>query len=141
MENKVPGLAQELVEEAIRADITMHEMQMEEWLRIASHPPKGEHIPKDLLVGFGGDQYLALKELKLDLKLKPVPVKGFFNRLKASTKVLFGRHFLREGQTVFFEVCKEGEQGGHSFQIIVRRGPDGEFESSVEDSGKINESK
>ena len=74
----VKGLASGIIEELVKADLTMHEMQIKQWARIVRYRPEGENIPRDVMRGFGQNQYLSLKEVELKMHVKPRTVPGFF---------------------------------------------------------------
>lgn len=121
MESKIKGLAKGLLEEVIKADMTMHASQAEAWSWMATHSPGGEHIPQDLFKGFPESRYLSLNEVIFQVHLKPVPVKSFWQRLKVGMKLIFGRSTLRIQEPFQFDFCSARERSAQSMRITIKR--------------------
>src|SRR5690606_40648252 len=74
---KPHGLAKALIDEIIKADMTMHEQQIEGWTWMNQHRPKGAHIPRDIMRGLSRGRYLSINEVEFKFHVKPMPVKTF----------------------------------------------------------------
>jgi len=134
LENRIRGLARGVIQEVVKADITMHEMQIEEWARLARHSPRGDYIPRDLMKGFARDHYLSLNEVVLEMNIKPLPIESFWRRLVLGTKLIFGRSFIRDGSPFLFDFCQSDDDLGQKLKLIIKRLDDGKLAASYEPS-------
>jgi hypothetical protein len=129
MEPKIKGLAKGLIEEVIKADMSMHVRQTEAWAWMAAQRPRGAHIPPDIFKGFPESRYLSLNEVTFKMHLKPVPVHSFWQRLKAGMNLIMGRSTLRTGQGYLFDFCSSGEESAQAMQITIKRLKDGKIKA------------
>lgn len=129
MEPKIKGLAKGLVEEVIKADMSMHVMQTEAWAWMGAHCPKGTHIPQDIFKGFPESRYLSLNEVSFQMHLKPLPVQSFWKRLKEGMKLILGRSTLRTGEGYLFDFCGAGEPLAQTIRITIKRLENGKIKA------------
>ena len=129
MESEIKGLAKGIIEEVIKADISMHASQVEAWDWMARNRPRGEHIPADIFKGFPESRYLALNEIKCDFSIKALPVQSFRQRLKLGVKLIFGKSTARSTGPHIFDFCSSGDELAQNFQITVKRLEDGNIKA------------
>lgn len=121
MESKIKGLVKGLVEEIIKADMTMHQSQVEAWNWMAQHPPKGSYIPDDIMRGFPENRYLSMKEVELKLFLKPVPVMSAWQRVKNWFGISPPPTRFRPGKPFNFEFSNAGDKEAQALTITIKR--------------------
>ena len=134
MESKIKGLAKGLIEEVIKADMTMQANQVEAWTWMAKHIPRGKHIPKDIFKGFPESRYLAMNEVTLHMYLKPVRMKSYWKRAKEGIKLIFGGSRYRVSEPYVFDFCDAQDKNAQSIQIIVKRLEDGNIKADYRPS-------
>ena len=121
MESEIKGLVKGLVEEVIKADMTMHESQVKAWAWMASHSPKGESIPPDIFRGFPENRYLSMNEVELKMFLKPVPVLTFWQRIRKMIGFLPSEAALHPGKPSVFVFCNARDSEAQSLTITIKR--------------------
>jgi hypothetical protein len=121
MESEIKGLVKGLVEEVIKADMTMHASQVEAWAWMASHSPKGDHIPTDIIRGFPESRYLSMNEVVFKMYLKPVPVLSLLQRIRKMIGFLPATAVLRQGKPYVFEFCNARDREAQSLTITIKR--------------------
>jgi len=129
MESKIKGLAKGLIEEIIKADMSMHANQVEAWTWMTTHRPRGEHIPRDIFRGFPESRYLSLNEVTFQVHLKPVPIQSFWKRLKLGTNLLFGRSTIRTIEPYLFDFCSARDEFAQTMRITVKRLENGKIKA------------
>ncbi len=127
----VQGLAKGIIEELVRANVTMHEMQVAQWARMAAHPPRGEHLPKDIMKGFGRDQFLSLKSAELTVYLKPSQP-GFLARLRMGLSIIAGRRPAHDNRPFKYELCQPGDEEAVELKLLVEKQEDGKIKASYQ---------
>jgi hypothetical protein len=80
-----------LLEEVVKADMTMQERQLEAWKHFSDFKPRGDHINDDIDAGWAQQRYLALDEVKFRFHVTLVR-KGFFRRFRQGMRYIFGKH-------------------------------------------------
>lgn len=129
MESEIKGLAKGLIEEVIKADISMHAGQLEAWTWMAKNRPVGKHIPEDIYKGIPESRYLSLNEVKCDFHVKVLPAKSFRQRVILGMKLIFGNSTARSGGPYLFDFCGPDTEGAQTFQIIVKRLENGKIQA------------
>lgn len=129
---KPHGLAKLLIDEVIKADMTMHEQQIEGWTWMNRHRPRGEHIPRDIMRGLSRSRYLSINEVEFKFHVKPVPVKTFWQRCKLAYKLLFDRNYFSALQPFAFDFCNSKEKEAQFMALKVRRLENGKIKASYE---------
>jgi hypothetical protein len=116
----IRGMAAQILEEVIKADMSMHAAQVELWKKFSEFRPLGEMINADIHLGFAEERYLCLSEVKLDFHIRPVSA-SFFARVGASLKNIFGSGISTiQGQTMF-DFCSPAEKNAMAMTIVVKR--------------------
>ena len=121
MESNIKGLAKGLIKEVIKADMSMHEAQIEAWTWMNNFRPKGKDIPKNIMEGLSKNKYLSMSEVNLELNVKPVASESFLQRLRFGLKFIFNgsSQHLFKGQS--FELCKKDALDATKMQIKIKR--------------------
>ena len=129
MESEIKGLAKGLVEEIIKADMSMHASQLEAWTWMAKNRPVGEQIPRDIFKGIPASRYLSLNEVTCDFHVKALPVRSYRQRFKEGMKLIFGKSTARAGGPHLFDFCSPDTEGAQSFRITVKRLENGKIQA------------
>lgn len=129
MESEIKGLAKGLVEEIIKADMTMHASQVEAWAWMSKHRPNGDQIPEDIFKGFPENRYLSMNEVTCDFHIKPLPIKSFGQRLKLGMKLIFGRSISSNRGPHLFDFCDSGDHNAQHFNLSVKRLENGKIKA------------
>src|SRR5690606_1736698 len=132
---KPHGLAKALIDEIIRADMTMHEQQIEGWTWMNQHRPKGEHIPRDIMRGLSKNRYLSINEVEFKFHVKPVPVRTFWQRWQLALKLLYDKNYFSALQPFVFDFCGPKEEEAQSIVLKVKRLENGKTKASYEADG------
>lgn len=133
----IKGLAKGLIEELIKADMSMHERQIEAWTWMNKNRPKGAHIPHDIMKGLSRKRYLALNEVTFDFHVKPVPVQSFWDRLRLAFKLLFNKNYYSTLQPYVFDICSANDEASHPITLYVKRLENGKIKASYQPDDEI----
>lgn len=117
---QVKGLAAHILGEVIKADMSMHQAQVDAWKRFGEYRPQGAHINPDIHIGFAEKRYLCLNEVKLTLHIK-AQRKDFFSRLKLALKVLRGKNAIALHSPTIFDITSPSDTNAIQFEINVKR--------------------
>lgn len=134
MESEIKGLAKGLIEEIIKADMSMQASQIDAWKWMSEHRPSGEHIPRDILRGFPESRYLSMNQVNCDFHLKPLPLQSFSQRLKLGMKLIFGRSTSRAAGPHLFDFCGASDKQAQHFHITVKRLENGKIKADYSDA-------
>jgi hypothetical protein len=132
MDSRIKGLAKSLVEEVIRADMSMHASQIEAWTWIAKHRPRGEKIPRNIMEGLAKSRYLAMNEVNFELKLRPRPVKNYWQRALFGIRLISGFSKFDPNQEYIHEYANNQDQRAQAFQIKIKRFENGNIQASYD---------
>ncbi len=120
VQDHLKGMASHILQEVIRADMSMHAAQMEAWQWFSKHLPKGELINDDLGDGLPRNMYLAMSDLSLSFQVKPEPLR-FWKRLMVSTKILFRRGPTFAHYPNTYVMCSPSDPAALKVNIRVSR--------------------
>lgn len=123
------GLAAHILEEVIKADMSMHEVQIDAWKKFGEFRPQGELINKDIHLGFAEKNYLCLNEVRLSFCIKSIPM-TFFHRIKLAFYVLKGKNRLSLYNPVVFDLCSKSDIDAISMEILVKRFENGTIQAN-----------
>lgn len=129
MESKIKGLAKGLVEEVIKADMSMHASQIEAWSWMSKHIPVGDEIPREIFQGFPESRYLAMNEVSFQVHLKPLPMQSFWQRLRLGFRLLFGKSTYQNHHSHAFEFCSASDEGAQGMNILIKRFENGKIKA------------
>ncbi|SHG96031.1 hypothetical protein SAMN04488109_2644 [Chryseolinea serpens] len=118
------GMASQILKEVIRADMSMHQAQIEAWQWFSTHLPKGEYINDDLRDGLPRNMYLAMSDLSLTFYVKPVAL-DFWPRLRLGWKVLRGRVPGFVNHPNAYVICSPSDELAMQVKINVTRNKNG----------------
>ena len=116
----VKGLAAHILEEVIKADMSMHHAQIDAWKKFGEYRPQGDLINDDIHIGFAEKRYLCLNEVRLSFHIKNHPT-NFFNRIKLAFNVLRGKNGLIFNTPTIFDITSPDEKESLHFEILVKR--------------------
>lgn len=121
------GFAAQLLEEVIRADMSMHDAQLDAWNHFIRHKPRGQYIDENIVDGIPQSQYLFLEDLTMIFHARIIPTDTFWKRLKFA-------FFKRGGQSftgpVTFSLCEQDDPKSIMFSIKVSRSKEGIVKAS-----------
>jgi len=114
------GMAANILEDVIKADMSMHHAQVELWKSFAEYRPAGNGINPDIHIGFAEERYLCLHEVKLEFHIRPVS-SSIYGRLRFSVRHMFGYGGAPVQIPVSFEICSPDDQNAMEISILVKR--------------------
>lgn len=117
---QVKGLAAHILQEVIKADMSMHQAQVDAWQKFGEYRPQGKFINPDIHIGFAEKRYLSLNEVKLSFHIKPHS-KSFFQRIKLAFNVLRGKNGLSLHSPTIFDIATPSDKDAMHFEINVKR--------------------
>ncbi len=128
----IEGLAKGIIEELVRANLTMHQMQIEGWAHTATIPPVNANVPTSVLKGLGKDQYLSLQEAALTIYVKERKLPGFFRRLRLATQILTGKlRLLHQGPYVY-EMCESSDPKAYALKLLIEKTEEGKVKATYD---------
>jgi len=118
-----------LLQEVIRADVSMHAMQIDAWQWFSQHLPKGELINPDLGDGIQRNLYLALSDVNLTFHVKPLRL-SFWKRLVLAWKLVTGRMAVKFDQSFAYQCCPASDPLSMKMEIRITRFKNGTVKAS-----------
>ncbi len=109
-----------IVEEVIKADITMHDRQLDAWKHFADFKPRGELINDDIDVGWAQQRYLTIDEVKFKFNVRLVP-DDFFTRMKQGLRYIFGKYNPQAFYSSQFEITEAENPDSIQVSITVKQ--------------------
>lgn len=110
-----------ILEEVVKADLTMQDRQLDAWKHFADNKPRGGLINDDIDNGWARQRYLTLDEVKFKFNASLVPA-GFFKRMKQGLRYIFGKYnpqaFYQTGEMNF---TKSGDPDSFEVTITVKQ--------------------
>lgn len=131
------GLASNILVEVIKADMSMHDAQIEAWKHFGEYRPRGEMINKDIHIGFAQKRYLCLNEVKLTFHIRSLPPK-FIERVRYAFEILYGRRSLALYKPALYDICSASEDS-MKMEILVKRFENGTIKAEYKPSDKATE--
>ena len=128
----IKGLAKGIIEELIKADMTMHEQQIEAWTWMNKNRPTGDDIPHDIMKGLSANRYLSINKVSFQFHVKPVSVKTFWDRWRLAYRLLNDKNYYSALQPFVFDMCGANEKEAHSLTLHVQRLENGKIKASYE---------
>jgi len=116
----IRGMAAHILEEVIKADMSMHHAQVEIWKKFGEYRPVGELINPDIHLGWAEERYLCLNEVKLDFHIRPVST-SIFTRIGTSFKNFFRSGSSNAHRQVIFDFCSASDEDSMAMTIVVKR--------------------
>ncbi len=124
----VEGFVHNLLDEVIKAEMSMHQAQIQAWKWFAKTRPYGDLINENIHEGFAGSRYLSVTDLKLDFRVKPWPVKRLWDRLRLAFRLLRGSATLGLYRPMVYEVCRGDEPEGIDIHLHICRDHKGNYQ-------------
>jgi len=120
-----------LLEEVIKADMTMQTQQMEAWQHFSNSKPEGEHINSDIDEGWAPSRYLSINEVKFRffVKLKP---RGFMKRLRQGVRYIFGKYDPQAFQPSHYIITESENPESMEVTVTVKQEEKGRVKVSYE---------
>jgi hypothetical protein len=116
----VRGMAAHLLDEVIKADMSMHHAQIEVWKDFGISRPYGNLINPDIHIGFAEERYLCLKEVKFTLYIRQISA-SIYSRIRDYLIGRFGITNLPRGTPVIFDICTPGAKNAIAMHLTVKR--------------------
>jgi hypothetical protein len=116
----IRGLAAHILEEVIKADMSMHHAQIEAWKRFGELRPTGDLINPDIHIGFAEERYLCLNEVKLDFHIRPVTT-SILTRIGTTLFSVFRSGGSNGQRPHTFDFCSASDENGMAMTIVVKR--------------------
>jgi len=135
---QVKGLAAHILQEVIKADMSMHQAQVDAWKKFGEYRPQGNLINPDIHIGFAEKRYLSLNEVKLSFRIKPHP-KSLLQRIKLAFRVLRGKNGLALHSPTIFDIASQDEEGSFQFEINVKRFENGSVKAEYKPTDTVTQ--
>jgi hypothetical protein len=116
----IRGLAAHILDEVIKADMSLHDVQIEMWKEFGESRPSGNLINPDIHIGFAEERYLCLNEVKLTLHIRQISA-SIYDRIREYLLKRFGFTNLPRGAPVIFDICSPGASNAMAMNIVVKR--------------------
>ena len=124
------GFAATFLQEVVRADMTMHDMQLAAWRHFLRSDPAG--WAAGAIEGMSDQRYLFLDHVSLSFYIKPLPGLPFWQRVKLSWNVLRGRKVIDGIGPQWYEMCEADDPDRIAVIVEVRRGSDGNLKVTTQ---------
>jgi len=116
----IRGLAAHILDEVIKADMSMHSEQIELWKHFGENRPFGNMINPDIHIGFAEERYLCLNEVRLTLHVREISA-SIYTRMRDYLINRFGFTNLPRSAPVLFDICTPTASNAITMNIIVKR--------------------
>jgi hypothetical protein len=116
----IRGMAAHILEEVIKADMSMHNAQIEGWKKFGELRPYGDLINPDIHIGFAEERYLCLNEVKLDFHIRPVST-SILTRLGTTIISVFRSGGTNGQRQHNFDFCSATDDNAMAMSIVVKR--------------------
>lgn len=120
------GFAATFLQEVVRADMTMHDMQLAAWRHFLRSDPAGRAA--GATEGMAEQRYLFLDRVRLSFYVRPLPGLSFWRRVRLSWNVLRGRKIIDGIGPQWYEICEADDPERIAVVVEVRRSADGNLE-------------
>lgn len=120
-----------LMEEVIKADMTMKKRQVEAWKDFSTSRPGGEHINDDIDEGWADERYLSLSEIKFRFHVK-LAHRNFFKRLQQGIGYIFGKYDPQAFQTSSYIITESENPDAIEVTVTVKQEEPGQMKISYE---------
>jgi len=120
-----------ILEEVVKADLTMHDRQLDAWKQFSEYKPRGELINDDIDEGWAQQRYLTLDEVKFKFYVRLVP-QNFFKRIKQGLKYIFGKYNPQAFQPSEFIITESENPDSIEVTITVKQEEKGKMKISYQ---------
>jgi hypothetical protein len=134
----IRGLAAHILDEVIKADMSMHYVQIEGWKKFGELRPFGDLINEDIHIGFAEERYLCLNEVKLDFHIRPVST-SILTRLGTTLINVFKSGDSNGRRQHTFDFCSASDEDAMAMTIVVKRFENGTVSAEYKPADEITE--
>ena len=127
--NHIKGFAAHILEEIVKADMSMINAQIAAWTHFVKYRPSGNLVNKDIHIGFADNRYLSMNEVKLTFNIKPLQI-SIFKRFKIAFNIISGRTSMPLYFPVLYDFCATNDDNAIALEIIVKRSEDNSIKAS-----------
>jgi hypothetical protein len=120
-----------ILEEVIKADMTMQDRQLDAWKQFSEFKPRGEFINDDIDEGWAQQRYLTLDEVKFKFYVRLVP-QNFFKRMKQGLKYIIGKYNPQAFQPSEFIITESENPDSIEVSITVKQEEKGKMKISYQ---------
>jgi len=125
-----------ILEEIVKADLTMQDRQLDAWKHFSDFKPRGELINNDIEVGWAQQRYLTINEVKFKFNVRLVPG-GFFKRMKQGLQYIFGKYNPQAFYYGVFEITKASSPDSVEVSITIKQEEKGKMKITYEPVGEL----
>lgn len=120
-----------LLEEVVKADITMHAQQLQAWQHFSKSKPHGEQVNSEIDDGWATSRYLSVNEVKFKffVALKP---RNFFKRLLQGIRYIIGRYDPQAFQSSNYIITEKENPESMEITVTVKQEEKGRIKLSYE---------
>jgi hypothetical protein len=134
----IRGMAAHILEEVIKADMSMHYAQIEGWKKFGELRPSGDLINPDIHIGFAEERYLCLNEVKLDFYIRPVS-RSILTRLGTTIISVFRWGGPNGQRQHTFDFCSASDENAMAMTIRVKRFENGTVSAEYRPADEVTE--
>jgi len=120
-----------ILEEVVKADMTMQDRQLDAWKQFSEYKPRGELINDDIDEGWAQQRYLTLNEVKFKFYVRLVP-QNFVIRMKQGLKYIFGKYHPQAFQPSEFVITESENPDSIEVTITVKQEEKGKMKISYQ---------
>jgi hypothetical protein len=114
------GITAHILDEVIKADMSMHDVQIEMWKHFGENRPSGKMINPDIHIGFAEERYLCLNEIRFTFHIRQISESVYyriFNQLKSRFRLTN----VPVSAPVMFDFCSPTDHHAMTMNIVVKR--------------------
>ena len=120
-----------LLEEVVKADMTLQDRQIDAWKHFSRFKPKGKHINDDIDQGWAQSRHLSLNEVKFRFYARQVP-RSFWKRLWQGLKYIFGKYDPQAFHNIDYELTESLNPDTIEITVTVKQEENGKMKISYE---------
>jgi hypothetical protein len=120
-----------LLEEVVKADMTMQDRQLEAWKHFSKYKPRNSRINSDIDEGWAAVRYLSLNEVKFRFRARQVP-RSFWKRLWQGLKYIFGKYDPQAFHNIDYELTESLNPDTIEITVTVKQEENGQMKLSYD---------
>jgi hypothetical protein len=114
------GITAHILDEVIKADMSMHSAQIEVWKHFGDYKPFGNMINPDIHLGFAEERYLCLNEVRFTFHIRQIPESVYYRILNYLRNTL-GLTNIPVRPPVMFDFCSPTDHHAVEMNVVVKR--------------------
>lgn len=128
-----------LLEEVVKADMSMHDRQLEAWKHFSDHKPRGTKINANIDEGWAEQRYLSLNEVKFKFHARVVP-ESFRKRLMQAFRYVIRKYEPQAYLPRNIQLTDDEKPDSIEVTVIVKQEERGKLKLSYEPDNELTRS-